>query len=51
MSNVKIGVIGFGNMGRGHVFNIVSGKVPGMEVAAICDIDEGCLKVANEKYP
>ncbi len=51
MSNVKIGVIGFGNMGRGHVFNIVSGKVPGMEVAAICDIDEGCRKTAQEKYP
>ena len=51
MSNVKLGVIGFGNMGRTHTFNIVSGKVPGMEVAAICDIDEGCLKVAEEKHP
>ena len=51
MSNVKIGIIGFGNMGRTHTFQIVSGKVPGMEVAAICDIDESCLNVANEKYP
>ena len=51
MENVKIGVIGFGNMGRSHVANIVSGKVPGMQVAAICDIDKSCLEDAQKAYP
>ena len=51
MSNVKLGVIGFGNMGRAHTAQITMGRVPGMEVAAICDIDESCIQFANQQYP
>ena len=29
MEQVKLGIIGVGNMGSGHVQNILAGKVPG----------------------
>jgi predicted dehydrogenase len=37
MKNVKLGIIGIGNMGSAHVRTVTSGKVEGMEIAAICD--------------
>ena len=51
MKKVKIGIIGFGNMGTGHCKNLMEGKVPNMELAAICDIAEERRKAANEAYP
>lgn len=46
-----MGIIGFGNMGTGHSANLMAGKVKGMELAAICDIDEARRVAANELYP
>ena len=37
MCKVKLGVIGIGGMGSGHVNNILSGKCPEIEVAAVAD--------------
>ena len=51
MSNVKLGVIGYGNMGSGHIRNVRAGKVPGMEIAAICDISEEKRAKAKNDYP
>ena len=51
MSKVKLGVIGYGNMGRSHVRNITAGKVPNMEVGAICDISAARREVAKTNYP
>ncbi len=34
---VRLGIIGIGNMGSAHVRWILDGKVPGLELAAICD--------------
>lgn len=51
MNKVKIGIIGYGNMGTGHVKNLMDGKVPKMELAAVCDIDSERLKVLKEHYP
>ena len=51
MDKVKLGVIGFGNMGATHSRNVFEGKVPQMELAAICDISEDRCKVAKERYP
>ena len=36
---VRIGVIGVGNMGSGHVNWLLEGKVKGAVCAAICDRD------------
>jgi len=51
MDKVKLGLIGFGNMGTGHAANIMAGKVPGMELAAVCDISEDRRKVVESQYP
>ena len=39
METVRVGIIGIGNMGSGHAKNIVAGKVPGMTLAAVCDVN------------
>ena len=38
MDKVRLGVIGCGNMGTDHARNVFAGKVPKMELAAVCDI-------------
>ena len=35
MEKVKLGIIGIGNMGSVHLGNILKGKVPGLELAAV----------------
>lgn len=48
---VRLGVIGFGNMGTTHARNVYQGKVKNMELAAICDISEARQDKAKELYP
>lgn len=50
MSNVRIGIIGVGNMGSSHAKNIFDGKVPGAELAAICDYNPDRLKWAEDTF-
>ena len=38
--NVRIGLVGLGNMGRAHRANLRAGKVNGMELTVICDRHE-----------
>lgn len=51
MENVRLGVVGFGNMGTSHCSCVFGGKVPNMEITAICDTSEERRKAAKEKYP
>ena len=37
MKKVRLGMIGMGNMGSGHIANILAGKVPEIEVTAAAD--------------
>jgi len=37
--SVRIGVAGVGNMGRVHARSILEGRVPGGELAAVCDLE------------
>ena len=37
MEQIKLGIIGVGNMGSGHVGNILAGKCPEITVAAVAD--------------
>ena len=48
MSKVRLGIIGFGNMGTGHTKNIYAGKCPEIELAAVADINPARLNVAKE---
>ena len=39
MEQVRVGVIGIGNMGSSHARQLAAGKVPGAVLAAVCDIN------------
>ncbi len=51
MEKVRVGIIGFGNMGSGHAMRINRGDVPEMELTAICDIKPGRLEWGKGMYP
>ena len=50
IEKVKMGIVGFGNMGTGHCESIHSGKIENMELAAICkkslDSDEVTVSIS-----
>ena len=49
MKKIRLGVIGVGSHGTGHVRNIRNGMTPEIEVAAICDVDpEAIARVQKE---
>ena len=51
MSKVRLGIIGIGNMGSGHVESILNGKVPEIELAAVADLRESRRQWAEETLP
>jgi predicted dehydrogenase len=51
MDKVRLGIIGIGNMGSGHLKNILEGKVPEMEVTAVADRQESRRAWAKEHLP
>lgn len=51
MRKVKVGIVGFGNMGSGHANYVRNGEVPNMEISAVCDINPERLKYARELFP
>ncbi len=51
MEKVRVGIIGFGNMGSGHALRINRGDVPEMELTAICDIKPERLEWGKGLYP
>lgn len=51
MEEVRLGIIGFGNMGTGHARNVTEGKVPHMRLGAICDIAPARREMAAKLYP
>ena len=51
MEKIRLGIIGFGNMGTAHAKNVRTGLVPKMELSAICDILPERLELARELYP
>lgn len=47
---VRIGIIGLGNMGFAHARCIHEGRVRGMRLCALCDTDPGKLKKAADAF-
>jgi len=45
---LRVGVIGCGSIGKIHIENLK--RLPGVTVAAACDIDEGELKLVRERF-
>lgn len=50
-NKIKLGIIGFGNMGTGHTSNIMIGSCPEIELVAICDKNPARIEFAKSKYP
>lgn len=50
MNEVKVGIIGIGNMGTSHAHNIYDGRVARMRLTAICDIAEARRNYAAEHF-
>ena len=48
MSNIRLGIIGYGNMGRGHFGNVKNGLCPSVKVTAVCDINPAKLEGREE---
>lgn len=51
MEEIRMGIIGLGNMGTPHAQNIYGGRVPGMRLAAVCDIAGSRREYAGEHFP
>ena len=51
MDKVKIGIIGYGNMGTTHARNLMNGRVTRMELTAVCDISEQRRNAVKGLYP
>lgn len=50
MENIRLGVIGYGNMGTTHCKNAANGLTPNLVLTAICDISEARRNVAKENH-
>lgn len=51
MEKVRVGIIGFGNMGGAHTKTIANGEIKGLELACICDNDAAKRTLAAQMYP
>ncbi len=48
---IRLGIIGIGNMGTGHMKNYLAGKCPEVEVIALADHNPARIAWAKENYP
>ena len=48
LDQLKLGIIGIGNMGSSHAHYLNNGEVPGAELVAVCDSNPERLKWARE---
>lgn len=51
MEIVRLGIIGVGNMGTGHLERVKNGNIPGMIVTAVADINPERLEAAKNIAP
>ena len=51
MEQVRIGVIGIGNMGSSHAKNIYTGAINGGKLTAVCDVNPDRISWAEKNLP
>ncbi|MBQ8624097.1 MAG: Gfo/Idh/MocA family oxidoreductase [Oscillospiraceae bacterium] len=51
MSTLRIGVIGVGNIGSAHVSCLLSGRINGAKLTAVCDVKEARLAYFEKSNP
>lgn len=50
MENIRVGIVGIGNIGSVHAKTIYGGRIEGMRLCAICDTDAERLAKAGRDY-
>ena len=50
-NNIRVAILGVGNIGSAHAATIYSGQVEGMTLAALCDHSPEVEAICREKYP
>lgn len=50
MDRIRLGIIGYGNMGSAHAACLAEGRIDGVRLTAVCDIDAERLKAA-QRHP
>ncbi len=50
MNDIRIGIVGIGNMGSAHLHCIYNNEIDGMSVKAVCDIDKKRLQAVSQEY-
>ena len=48
---IRLGILGIGNMGTGHISYINAGKCPGIVITAVADVNPARLEWAKENAP
>ena len=48
---ISVGLIGIGNMGSAHASAVGGGRIEGLRLAAVCDIDREWLQLCMERNP
>ena len=51
MEKVKVGIVGYGNMGSAHGRYVNEGLVKNIEITAICDLIPARLEAAKQDFP
>lgn len=51
MNKIRTAVIGIGNMGTAHATCLFEGRIDGMELAAVCDINPARLEACEKRFP
>lgn len=51
MKKIRVGIIGVGNIGTAHAYSIYDGKIEGLELSALCDVDEKRLDSLRLEFP
>jgi len=49
MKKVRLGILGIGNMGSGHLDSVLNGRCPEIEIAAVCDTNPSRLEFAQSR--
>ena len=49
MKKVRLGILGMGNMGSGHLENVLKGQCPEVEITAVCDLNPARLEFAQSR--
>ena len=50
MNKVRLGIIGYGNMGTGHTRNLLKGKCPEIVLAAVADFEPSRLEACRNDF-